>query len=479
MGSLPSTSPALQTQETLRRWLRGLPLATAVGVLLILCAGIGFVVPYVNPLLLYGGIIALGFVLLILANPFIGLIAYTATYMLRPGEIVPAIEPLHVERLVGLLGLGSLLLSQLLRDRSIHLDKSRQSKLFLFLLVAVLLSVPGSYWMSKSVEGLVDFLKIGVFYILVVQLITSRQRLKIFLWVYCASIAYDAAQSVNDYFHGTNLHAQGIDRAIGRTGGEGANELGATMAATIPIFLLLALRKGSGRWRIFYAAVFLLLLMTLAFTGSRSAFLGFLVSLGYVWWNSRQKLLFGALGLLFLGAGILALPEQYKERYTTILESAESTENLDDSSKLRLVIWGAGLRMMAARPISGVGIGCYGVANGMEFSPPGRNNWMEAHSLYIQVPAEMGFIGAIAFFWFVIHMLRFNRRTARELEAEGDEWEFERVFLNAMFAATLALLMSGVFGHSLTRRTWYLYAALGVVVHRVYVFERIKRLGVR
>lgn len=460
----------------IRQKLRSFGSRTSAALVLVLISvGVGFAIPLINPMLLVGGVLGLGFVVAILARPFWGLVAYTATYMLRPGELIPAIDPLHVERLVGLLALGSLFLAQLLVDGRIRIDKSKQSRLMLFLILTVAVSVPTSFWIPQAVGGLIDFLKIGVFYILVVHLVDRRSRLRIFLWIYCGSIVYDAIQSVFDYFHGDILHAQGIDRAIGRTGGVGANELGATMAATIPLFLLWAMRKGSGRWRLLYAAIFVLLLMTLALTGSRSALLGFLASMGYVWWHSKNKLAFGVLAIMLLGLGVAALPEQYKGRYDTIITSAESTENLDDSSKLRLIIWGAGLRMMAARPLTGVGIHCYGIANGMEFSPPGHRNWMEAHSLYIQVPAEIGFLGALAFFLFVAELLRSNRRLARRLVEEEEDWSFEEVLLNGIFAAILALLVSGVFGHSLDRRTWYLYAGLVVAVNRIYTTYRIRK----
>jgi O-antigen ligase len=126
-----------------------------------------------------------------------------------------------------------------------------------------------------------------------------------------------------------------------------------------------------------------------------------------------------------------------------------------------------GLRMVMDRPFFGVGIRCFGTAHAMNYSPGASRNWLEAHSLYVQVPAELGLVGAAVFFTFVFEFLRLNRRTARRLREAGERWRFERALLDALFAGFVVLLISGFFGHSLLRRTWYLYAGLGLVVQRL------------
>ncbi len=432
--------------------------------IVVLAVGAGVALVFVDPLLVLGAILGLIFVFLVMRKPFVGLLAYTAIYVLRPAELYPVLEPLRMERLVGVLTLGSVVLAQISRRGQIEFDASRQTRWMVGLVIAAALSLPFAFWWEKAMEGVVEFLKILVFYILVVHLLDTRAKLRGFLWLLTGLIAYQAALSVFDYFHGQILYAQGIERAIGRTGGIGANELGATMAATIPIYLLFGLDKGMGRWRILHVAIFVLLLLTLVFTGSRSALLGFLASMGFFAWRSRHRVLFGVAGVIFLVGGFSLLPQQYKGRYETITES-----HLDDSSKLRLIIWKAGVRMVVARPLTGVGVGCYGIANGMEFSPPDHRNWMEAHSLYVQVPAELGLLGALMFFLFLREFFRNNRWLARALDEEGEAWRFEKTLLDALFAGTLALLVTGVFGHSLMRRTWYVYAAMTLAMLRTYV----------
>jgi O-antigen ligase len=138
-----------------------------------------------------------------------------------------------------------------------------------------------------------------------------------------------------------------------------------------------------------------------------------------------------------------------------------------------------GLRMVMDRPLTGVGIDCFGTANAMSYSV-GRHSFLESHSLYVQVPAEMGLFGAFAFFSFVVEFLRVNRRAASTIAEDEDakDWQFEQALLLALFTGTVVLLTTGIFGHSLMRRTWYLYAALGLSTWRIHAeFIRRKTLA--
>jgi O-antigen ligase len=158
-------------------------------------------------------------------------------------------------------------------------------------------------------------------------------------------------------------------------------------------------------------------------------------------------------------AGLAILPDQYKERYSSITRS-----EIDASSQGRVDAWRTGLRMFVDRPLFGVGIGCFGVAHGTEYS---RGNWLEAHSLYVQIVAEIGLVGTIAFLLLLHEMLRLNRRTSRRLLARGPDAAFEVRVLDAMAAGFVVLLVSGIFGHSLTRETWYVFAAAGIAILRI------------
>ena len=416
------------------------------------------------PFLVIGFVAAVLVVIAVLARPFWGLLLYTTIFLLRPAELYPVLVPLHLERVVGLVALASLFLSQHLRDRRLSIDRSPQTVLLLIFLVPVLLSVPFAYWPSQALAGLIEILKIVVFYVLVVHLVDSRKRLRVLVHMICILVAYIAATAYLGYVQGGAEFAQGIDRAVGETSAaNNPNSLGTTLAATIPFFLLFVFHRPLGWHRTLFAAGAGLLFVTMAVTGSRASILGFLGGMVCLWWISRRRFLVGVVGFFLLAAGFLLLPEQYRTRYSTITQSER-----DASSQLRLATWKAGRQMIIDRPLTGVGISCFGTAHAIDYSPESKRSWLRAHSLYVQVPAEVGLIGALVFFAFLLEFLRTNRRTVRLLRRSGGDWNFERVLLNALFAGCMVLLISGVFGHSLLRRTWYLYAGLGLSVLRLY-----------
>jgi O-antigen ligase len=413
-----------------------------------------------------GAFAGLAFVITVLVKPYWGLLFYTVLFMLRLGEVYPVLAALRLERLVGVLTLAGLFFSQHRREGSLFLDGTRQTKLFLAFLLCVLLSVPLAFWRGAAVEGLVDMVRIFAFYIMVVHLVDTRPRLKIFIWIYCLSIVWLGSTSLHNYLTGHAEFAQGIDRASGTTSAQGnANELGTTMACSFPLFLLLSMNRSVGKKRFLIALGGLALLVTMALTGSRASLLGFLAGLMTLWWRSRRRVLLAVLGLVALVLGYSILPEQYKQRYATITGvELEQVRSQGRDSESRMQTWMTGLRMVSQRPIFGVGIACFGSANGAL-----TGNFLSSHSLYIQVLAELGLVGATVFFMFLVEMLRLNRKTRRRLVESGKEWEFERSLLDGVFAGLIVLLVSGVFGHSLMRRTWYLYGAIGLAVLRLYL----------
>lgn len=430
----------------------------------VLSVAAGMSVVYFHPAIVFGAVVAGLFVLLILRWPFLGLMLYLLIYLLRIGELYPALAPLRSERIVGILTLFSFLFRQIQQHGHIAFDRSKQTRHLLWLQLATFASIPFAYWRLGAWNGSIDFLRIVIFYFLIVQIVDTKERLRKFVFLYSTLIAYIAYLAVYDYLRGAILFAQDIERAIGATSaGGGPNELGATMATTIPLFILLSFHKPLGKWRILFFVGLGLLLFTLVTTGSRSGVLGFLAGIGYLWWRSRNRLVLGVAGLVAVALLFAVMPEQYKGRYETMAENP-----IEGTGNERLMVWAKGLHMVADRPLFGVGIRCFGTANALGYSGGGRRSYLESHSLYVQVPAELGLIGALAFFGFILETMRLNRRAARAIAGRPD-WQLESIFLTGFQAGIVALLITGVFGHSLMRPTWYLYAAMGIAIVRLYI----------
>ncbi|HYV50934.1 MAG TPA: O-antigen ligase family protein [Dongiaceae bacterium] len=465
--ALPARRPTGPGQFTGAETVRARKVIFALTALLVSVVS-GYVLVHFPVILLVGVLGMIAASALIVFRPFVGLIIYAFLFILQPGELFPILAALHLERVVGMLTLAGVALNMLRRHGQLMVDASAQTRWLWILAGAILLSVPFAFWRGQALNRFMDMMKIIGFYIMIVNLVDTRKRLRIFVWVYLVLMLYLGVSSMYEYFSGHFLFAQGIDRAVGLTSsGGGPNELGTSMAVTLPLFLML-MRGESARWGKLAALLGAGTCITaMVLTGSRASLLGCLAGLVVIWWGTRRRVLWAILGLLFLAAGFTLMPKQYKQRYDTVTQS-----HLDASSHYRIITWLTGLEMVADRPIFGVGAGCFGAARGMAYSNPMHKSYIESHSLYIQVLAELGLVGTFCFFSFANRFMSLNRRTARRLRGDVSRWRWETALIQALFTGFIVLFVSGTFGHNLFRRTWYVYAAMGLVVARLWEAER-------
>src|SRR5262245_25711984 len=381
----------------------------------------GYVLVHFPVVILVGVLVMVAASALIVLRPFVGLIFYAFLFILQPGELFPILAALHLERVVGALTLAGIALIMLRRHGQLMVDTSAQTRWLWIFAGAILLSVPFSFWRGQALAKLIDMMKIIGFYIMIVNLIDTRKRLRIFVWTYLVLMLWLAASSMFNYFTGHFLFAQGIDRAVGLTSaGGGPNEMGTTMSVTLPVFLLLMQgeRRRVGKLAAFIGAGTCVTAMVL--TGSRASLLGCIAGLIVIWWRSRRRVLGAAVGVIGLCAMFVLMPQQYKTRYETVTHS-----HLDGSSHYRLVTWMTGLSMVADRPLFGVGAGCFGAARAEAYSSGLHRSYIESHSLYIQVLAELGIVGAFCFFSFCRRFMKLNRETAAVLRADPARWRWE------------------------------------------------------
>lgn len=94
----------------------------------VLCAAAGAALVGIEPWLLVALAAGLLFVIIILVQPFWGLLLYTLLFLLRPAELYPVLAPLHLERVIGLAALFGLLLLQYRQERRIVIDASRRRR---------------------------------------------------------------------------------------------------------------------------------------------------------------------------------------------------------------------------------------------------------------------------------------------------------------------------------------------------------------
>jgi putative inorganic carbon (HCO3(-)) transporter len=396
-----------------------------------------------------------GIMIYSLKSPYVGLLGMVASDVLRPGELYEQIAFLHIERTLAII----VLISFIVKVKKIEWPTI--TKTLFFFWFTMFLSVPLSIWPSDSLSNVIAFGRLMIYHILIVNLVRTEQRFKGFLLVYTLLIGWVAASSLIAFSQGIIYHGTEAVERVEATNSFGGNpnSLGTTMVVSMPLVMLL-LTKKSGIGRLISLVVIVLSVATIIFTGSRTAFVALIFLIMVAPLLRKKGLLYVPVAVLLVAMVWVATPQAYKERYLSVEE-----RNKDVSYELRLTTWSAGWRMFKDRPITGIGMGEFGIANGTKYWPDRAHpRWYNAHSLYLQTISELGIIGAIGFLAFLIQFFKLNGRQQRRLEPHKDFPAYIRLFPYACNITLIGLLFEGYAGHDLYRSTWYMMAALSAAL---------------
>jgi hypothetical protein len=380
------------------------------------------------------------------------LVGYMFLFIHRPFEVWPALGDLRVERVYMLLTLAVW---------AVHPGKRLSPNLhhlaYLGFATAVLLAWVMSPWMDRTQPLVEDYLKVLVFYLLLVTSVHDEKGLKRMAVGFVAVMGVYLLHSLREFVGGRHVFRMGITRLIGVDSTMGdPNSFGATVVFALP-FVTCLWRAGVGGalGRVALSGYLLLSVVCILLTGSRSSLLGLAVWAVFMVFKSRRRFL--VLGLLLAAApvGFVALPESLQTRFETIVNSDAGPENAKESGQGRVLGLLTGLELWAANPLSGVGPGAW---------RPATRSPIESHNLYGQLCGELGTVGVLTFagvlagFWF-------NLRAVKQARREFPEWADDLVFQvpAAVGTGVLLLLFMGNFGHNLFRYSWLWYGGFLVI----------------
>lgn len=136
----------------------------------------------------------------------------------------------------------------------------------------------------------------------------------------------------------------------------------------------------------------------------------------------------------------------------TLKRAASIFDPSDPPNRVRLLIWGSTLKMIAQNPLFGVGAGNYELVyphfrTVEEWRLSTRLVVGEAHNDYLQIAAELGLLGLGSFLWFLANLLKGAFRLASSTE------EGVRRRGIGLFGALVALLIYAFFAFPLQNPT--------------------------
>lgn len=304
------------------------------------------------------------------------------------------------------------------------------------------------------------FIKAVLVFIMMVNVIRTRKRLMILMWLSLAISIYISVTAINLYVKG-EFKTEGYRVSIDLAGlFNNPNDLAIQLVTMIPLVVALALASKSLFKRLFFLAIGGIFLFGMLITFSRGAFLAFVAMSALMVWklgyNERFKYsIIGAIvGVIFLAVA----PGNYGLRVLSIifpdLDPVGSAGQRRDG--VMISIW------VTIRNPWGIGIG-----NSPSYSPHG----LQTHNSYTQVSSEIGVLGLAAYVIFMVSA--FRKLSAIELtqrtNGERDWFYFMSIGLQG---SLLAYMVSSFFGS--IAYLWYIYylVAYAVAFRRIYVIEK-------
>ena len=409
------------------------------------------------------------------ANPhsvaFAGLFVFTLLLYARPQEIFPQL--FGELPLVKVIAIGTLLFyagGKLRAGERFTIWPLEMIMLALIVLLGIAF-VPIAHAPQNSVALLTDtFFKVITIFVLMVNLITTRRRLHSImkLVVFCGVLI--ALITITNYLSGkldvSHISGKLLPTLNGNTF-DNTNELALTLDLLLPFAIVFAVTS-KGAVRLAYSACAAVIAMGAVITFSRGGFLG-LISMGCVlmWKLGRGRRGTTVMAaVLLLGVFTVVMPSGYSERLFTIFNPSNDPTN---SAQERQEILARGLDLALHHPIAGVGM-----ANFAEYTVKGK----VAHNSYIEIAAELGWTGLLAYLTFLIAPFRSLRRIERSLldagqasGAGGGEWR-ELYYLSVgLQAVMVAFLVCSFFASS--QYFWHPYYIVGysIALRRIYAAQ--------
>ncbi len=376
---------------------------------------------------------------------------YMWLFVHRPFEYYPVLGDLQLERVYMIV----LLLTWLMSPEKEFRPNRLHGALAAFLLGMIVCWVASGY-RDQTWETVESYLKVMVFYLILVTTVRDEAGLRRLLAMYLVATGLYMAHSLLEYVNGRYEARMGINRMIGV---DVSYHDSNSFASTLLLAMTMALpfwRGAKGRRRLLLMAGTGAGALCIFLSGSRAGFLGLVVVGLFLAWSSRHRL--RVLLLLFVAGmvGVVALPGTLQDRFMTIIDSSRGPSNARSSAEGRIQGLLDGIKLWERSPFVGVGPGAFGLGTG---------SGMNAHNVYGQVLGEMGTIG-IAALAGMLWSFRANCKEARRRRRAPAGADFPAEVARAVGLAVVLMLLQGLAGHNLYRYTWVWLAAFQAIALR-------------
>lgn len=392
---------------------------------------------------------------------YTGLYLFSVMVFFRPYELIPALSFLSATAVYFAVGTLLIYIPTQLSTEGNLTTLSTEVKCILALTLIALMTMPIAKSPATAWAEFNDpFIKVVLMFIVMVNVLRTRQRLMGLIWLSLGMGVYLSYSALEMYSRG-EFKAEGY-RVVVEVGGMfgNPNEMALHLVMMTPIAFCLCLASKNIVMRVVYFAMTVLFVGANFVTYSRGGFLGLLAAAGVLAWKlGRKNRLKVSLISIFAGFVVLLLaPGNYGLRILSIfipgLDLVGSSDQRRELLERSIIV--------SLRNPWGIGIGNFPIV--------GIHN-LGSHNAFTQVSSELGLLGLLAYMIFMISPFRKLGAIERTLFKEGErDWFY---YLSIGLQASIISYMVSSFFASVAYN-WFIYyvIAYAVAFRRVYSLEK-------
>ncbi len=274
------------------------------------------------------------------------------------------------------------------------------ARLMLLVWLWTVLSCFNSAYFSESFRGVFKIVKYGTLFIIAAAELRKEAYTKRMIWVLAVAAVLVCLNGLYQYFNGVDLirHRELIaEDYLHRISSSFVhpNDFAVYLLVLVMVFISLIFSGALRASRKLPACLpLILLIVCLALTKSRGAWLSFSAAvLLYSWLKSRKLFV---LVLLAFAALALVMPHSYKDRALDIFRFKDG----GGTTWERIKLWEGTVNMVKEHPVLGFGVNTYS-RNFPNYRPENYPDVRYSHNCYLQMAAETGIAGAGIFLAFL------------------------------------------------------------------------------
>lgn len=433
---------------------------------------------FAGPTLVFGlmGIIFLA--VMLLHNPYLGVLAYIVFEYARLSAMFPGLRDLQFGKLIVL----TTLIIFLIRRATSHDIKIVSDKiyvLFLAWLGIALVSMAFAMNTQMAFDATVDLAKWFVICFLLINLVDTIPKLQVFIWLLLLLNFKQAQFQMRSFVAGLSSasdQAYFIQQGVGSGSGgffSNGNDFGMAMVIVVPLAFYLFLSMKSRILKVIAGVMTATFVIALLRSSSRGAALGLAAATALYWARSRNKLVSLALVIAFLAGFWVIASDPWKQRFL----NAQNYEE-DSTASSRITLWKGGISMLADHPLTGVGINNFSSNWESKYRPSGVRGATVVHNIFLQAASELGLGGLAVVVAVLVLIFRRNRETRKICREANLSEPWLPNFSLALDCSLIGFIVHGFFLTVLYYPHLYIIAAIAIALHAIAKKQALSSLPV-